>query len=388
MSIVNATFPESHTEFFTFDGMTLESGEFLGPITIAYQTYGTLSPAKDNAVLLFHAMTGNQNAAGFNPEVPGCPYWNDECQQGWWNGFIGSGCALDTDKVFVICCNYIGGCYGSTGPSSINPQTGKPYAGDFPSISLSDIVDSQLKVIEHLGIETLLMALGGSLGGYMAMDLAARHPEKVRAVAPIASAARTPVLSKVSNFEQIFAIEEDPNFNRGFYYDGEVPRKGLCLARMIANKYFVSLGVLENRAKQHILQHEDDLSGYKMKHQVESYMLYQGKKFVERFDANTYLRISEAWQNYDLIGKHGGGSLAQALAPCKDQKWLVFTINSDVCFYPEMQYEIAQALSDNGIHHQHVTVHSEKGHDAFLLEPHRFTPHIHFLANDVLKSIR
>ena len=368
--------------------MTLESGESLGPITIAYETYGELAPAADNAVLVFHALSGSQHAAGYNPDVPGCPYWTEDIHVGWWDGFIGPGRALDTNKFFVIAANYLGGCYGSTGPSSVNPATGKPYGGSFPRITMSDIVDSQLALLDHLGIKKLLAATGSSIGGMLSMDLAVRFPGRVAAVIPVGSGPKPSMLKKMLNFEQIYAIEEDANFNHGDYYDGPLPKKGLILARMISHKTFVSLDLIQQRARQHIIQEENDLDGYKMQHQIESYFLHQGKKFFSRFDANTHLRVLGAMQAFDLAEQYGAGQLFQALAPCADQHWLIFTIDSDVCFYPEEQMQLSEALKQNGIEYQHLTVHSDKGHDAFLLEPELFRPHIHFLLREVLEKSR
>ena len=376
----------SHSEFIEFDELKLAKGGRLAPYKLAYQTYGKLSPKKDNAVLVFHAMTGSQNAAGYNETLEGSDLWNEECRLGWWDGYIGAGRAFDTDRLFVICANYIGGCYGSTGPNCINPDTGKHFGGDFPTIEVSDIVDSQIPLLDHFGIDKLLLVTGGSMGGFCTTDFAVRYPDRVHAVVPIASGIQVTALNKVLNFEQIYAIEEDPNFNNGFYYEGQPPAKGLALARMIAHKTFVSLNMMESRAKQHIIQSDEDLSGYNLQHQIESYVLYQGKKFVERYDANSYLRILGAWQNFNIIESAGGGSIKKTFENCKNQQWLIFTIDSDVCFYPGSQATMAEALKDIGVPHQHVTVHSDKGHDSFLLEPYRFTPHLQFYINEMLSN--
>ena len=216
------------------------------------------------------------------------------------------------------------------------------------------------------------------------MDLAIRCPERIRAVIPIGSGAKPSVLKKMLNFEQIFAVEEDPHFNHGDYYDGPSPKKGLVLARMIAHKSFISLGVIEKRTKEHIVQEESDLAGYRIQLQLESYFLHQGKKFADRFDANTHVRTLGAMQTFNLAEKYGKGDLAAALLPCVGQHWLNFSIDSDVCFYPEEQMAITTALKENDIDYQHVTVHSDKGHDAFLLEPKLFTPHFQYLINKLL----
>ncbi len=349
---------------------------------MAYETYGELSAAKDNAILLFHAMTGAQNACGWTESVEGVEgRWTDECKQGWWDGFIGSGKALDTDRYFVICANYLGGCYGSTGPASVNPATGKRYGSAFPRVGLSDIVDSQLRLLDALGVGRLHAVLGGSIGGMLALDLAARHPERVKIVVPIASGSHTPPLQRIHNFEQIYAIESDPNFCGGDYYDGAHPDRGLALARMISHKTFISLRTLEARARDEVKQPEGHLSYYQVRHTIESYMLHQGNKFVERFDANSYLRIVEAWQSYDLAEAAGAETVAAALAVCKGLRFLIFSIDSDVCYYPEQQAEVAAALTAAGVGNMHITVHSTKGHDSFLLEPDLYTPHLVFTLN-------
>ncbi|MBK6849201.1 MAG: homoserine O-acetyltransferase [Proteobacteria bacterium] len=360
------------------DPLVLHDGRTLGPCTLAYETYGELNAARDNAVLVFHALSGHQHAAGYDPVGPDNGLWSDECHLGWWDPFIGPGRALDTRRYFVICANYLGGCYGSTGPSSLDPASGRPWGSRFPWPTLGDLVDSQLRLLDRLGIERLLATTGGSLGGMCAMELACRYPERVRCVIPIASGLRATVLSKALNFEQIFAIQEDPAFCRGDYYDGPAPQRGLALARMISHKTFVSLEVLRARARAEIVQPEDYLPTYRLQDQVESYMLHQGRKFVRRFDANSYLRISNAWQAFDLPRDRGGGDARRALAPCQGQRWLLFSIDSDVCFYPPEQAEIAEVLRALAIPLQYVTVHSDKGHDAFLLEPELFQPHISF----------
>ncbi|MCL5271449.1 MAG: homoserine O-acetyltransferase [bacterium] len=385
--------PRVETQFFTFaktpeDAFHLESGEKFGPITLAYETYGELSEAHDNAILVFHALSGSHHAAGYNPRVPGVEkLWTEEYHYGWWDDFIGPGRALDTRQYFVICANYFGGCYGSIGPSSTDPATGKPYGRRFPNLTISDVVNTPLRLLDHLGIKTLLAVMGGSLGGVMAVDLAMRYPDRVRCVVPIAAGPRATTLHKLANFEQIYAIETDPNFNYGDYYDGQGPTTGLILARMISHKYFVHLHVMEDRARDEIVQDDSDLRGYRLQHQIESYMLHQGKKFIKRFDANTYLRIVNMWQQFNLSAKTDG-NLVDALRPCRHQRFLVFSIDSDVCFWPEEQAELCEALKELDINYLYITVHSEKGHDSFLLEPELYTPNIEFLLKETYKAIR
>lgn len=381
-----------HSQYYTFadqpgDRFQLQDGSEFGPITLAYETYGTLNAERNNAILLFHALSGSHHAAGYNPKVRDAEnLWCEENHLGWWDDFIGTGRALDTQQYFVICVNYLGGCYGSTGPGTVDPDSGRPYGRKFPVVSVQDVVNSQLRLIDHLKIDTLLAVVGGSLGGMMAMDFATRFPKRVRCVIPIASGSRATTLQKLCNFEQIFAIQEDPDFQFGDYYDKQPPTKGLMLARMISHKYFVHLIVMEDRARGEIVQEDGDLKGYKLRHQIESYMLHQGKKFVRRFDANTYLRIIEMWQHFDLTDR-SGGSLVEALRPCRHHRWLVFSIDSDVCFWPEEQAEIAEALEALGATYQYITVHSYKGHDSFLLEPELFTPHISFMLREAWNGL-
>lgn len=367
------------TQFFHIhQPFNLDSGEFLETVTLAYETYGRLNAESSNAILVFHALTGSQHAAGTNPAIPGVePLWTEECVTGWWDEFIGPGKALDTDVYFVICINYLGSCYGSTGPRSINPQTGKSYGSSFPQISAEDIVRSQLLLLEHLGIHCLAAAVGGSLGGMLAILLATRFPDRVKTVIPLASGFQTTVMQRVQNFEQIVAIRNDPDFNNGDYYDGPHPKSGIILARMISHKTFVSLEVLEKRAKQEVLHQNIAGQWYELSTPIESYMFYQGKKFAERFDANSYLRIMDVWQSYSL----------EAVTPeifqaCKHQQYLVFSVDSDVCFYPEEQFAIVKALEAAEVPVKYITVHSNKGHDSFLLEPELYSPYIRFVLTD------
>ncbi|HEX7098609.1 MAG TPA: homoserine O-acetyltransferase [Acidimicrobiia bacterium] len=357
------------TRFHTLDGpFRLQKGGVLPEVTLAYELYGEISPDADNVIVVFHALTGSQHAAGWNQSVPGLAVeWTDECQLGWWDGFIGPGKAIDTNRFAVICINYLGGCYGSTGPSSIDPTTGERYASRFPSITLTDIVDSQMKLLDELGIGQVHAVIGGSVGGMMCVVAATRYPGRVNKVLPIAAGLTTSSLQVIHNFEQMFAIISDPEFKGGDYYGGPGPELGLAHARMIGHKTFVSLEAMRRRARDEVIQHED-LGGYQVGHPLESYMLHQGQKFVRRFDANTYLRVMEVWQRFDLEAEVGG-AIPELLARCRHQDWLVFTIDSDVCFYPEEQETMVNALRDADVPVRWFTVHSDKGHDSFLIEP-------------------
>ena len=377
---------QTKTQFYHFNNkespFELKCDEHLSSFTLAYEVYGELSEKKDNAVLLFHALSASQHAAGINENVDDLTVeWDKECQIGWWNEFIGPGKALDTNKYFIICANYLGGCYGSTGPGSENPETGIPYGSDFPRVSITDIVKSQIELINDLGINQLHATVGSSLGGLMAISLAAQYPNMVKNVVALASGIKTSVLQRIHNLEQITAIESDKDFSEGNYYDGRNPEKGLALARMIGHKVFISLATLERRASKEIKK-EEDSSWYQIQSSIESYMLHQGQKFVKRFDANTYLRILDAWQSFDILKESGFNNFKDMFSRCNHQNYLIFTINSDVCFYPHQQEELRKALSEGGINPMHITVHSEKGHDSFLLEPELFAPHIDYALNN------
>jgi len=379
---------EVKTKFFTFGDrkhpFVFQSKEKLDSITLAYETYGELSPAADNAVLIFHALSGSQHVAGINHAVaPAGKLWTDEMVHGWWDDFVGPGKAIDTRKFFVVCANYIGGCYGSSGPVSRNPKTRKPYGRSFPTVMVGDIVDSQVKLLDELGITKLHAVVGGSLGGMCVINFAVRYPDRVSLVIPIASGLATSIRQRIFNYEQICAIEEDKYFNSGNYYSGPRPDRGLALARMISHKTFVSLEMMEHRARQEVIRPEEDHDKwYWLSHPVESYLRGQGFKFVSRFDANTYLRIIDAWQRYDLLKDTEKKNYQSVFARCRKQKYLVFSIESDDCFHPVMQDQLCEVLRRANVSFQHITLHSEKGHDSFLLEPALYTPHIAYMLNN------
>ena len=373
------------TRFHTFaceKPLSLRGGEELGPVTLSYETHGQLSDNRDNAILVFHALSGSHHIAGHTAEVPDVgARWNEECYVGWWDRFVGPGKAVDTNRFFVVCANYLGGCYGSTGPSSVNPKTGRPYGASFPHVRAADVVDSQIHLLDHLGIEKLHAVIGASLGGLMCMSLATRYPERVGIVIPIAASLDVSPLQRIHNFEQICAIEQDPHFRGGDYYDGSAPERGLSLARMISHKAYVSLHTMENRARREVQSGDSDFSLYPMADPLESYMMHQGRKFLDRFDANSYVRIVDMWQRFDLLAEAGAASMYALFSRCRQQTYLIFSIDSDVCFYPHQQEEMARALKDAQVDNMRITVHSEKGHDSFLLEPELFTPHLSHTLN-------
>ena len=374
---------ETETKFCSLGGaenpFIMASGDRLVDAVVAYEAYGKLNAKGSNAILLFHALSGSQHAAGFTATVAGVgERWTSDCRPGWWSDFIGPGKALDTDRYFVICANYLGGCYGSTGPTSIDPATGKPYGSTFPPVRTGDVVHSQALLLDALGVTKLHAVIGPSVGGLLAINFATMFPDRVKLVVPVASGPRTTVLTRLALFEQVMAIENDPHFNGGDYPPEATPEYGLALARMISHKTFVHLDAIERRARADVKQAADQLSWFKVQHNVESYMLHQGKKFVKRFDANTYLRIIEMWLRFDPLKDAGVENYQQLFAKSKaaGHHYLVFSIDSDFCFYPEEQAELVGHLESAGVASMHITVHSSKGHDSFLLEPELYTPHL------------
>ncbi|MGA0846930.1 MAG: homoserine O-acetyltransferase family protein, partial [Luteolibacter sp.] len=310
---------DTQTHFVDFGSaqqpIVLSNGSVLPQVRIAYESLGRLNADKSNAILLFHALSGSHHAAGYNPQIEGVgKLWQDELHQGWWEGMIGPGKALDTDRFFIICANYLGGCYGSSGPACINPQTGKPWGSTFPAVSAADQVDVTRRLLDELGIGTLHAVIGPSVGGLVALTFASLHPKRVRNVICIASGFKTTVLNRLILFEQILAIENDPHFNGGDYYESSPPLYGLALARMISHKTFVHLDSIERRARRDVVQADDVLAWYRVHDQFQSYMLHQGKKFVNRFDANTYLRIIDMWSRYDATAEAGADSPREMLA--------------------------------------------------------------------------
>lgn len=360
----------------------LRDGACLSGIRVAYETWGRPNADNSNAILVFHALSGSQHLAGRNPAVEGTgTLWQEEMQDGWWQEFVGPGKALDTEKYFVLCANYLGGCYGSTGPASENPATGRPYGSAFPHVTAADQTEIAARLLDHLGIEVLHAVVGPSIGGLVAVTFATRFPKRVRNIVSIAAGYKTTNLNRLILLEQILAIENDPYFNGGDYYDSPGPLYGLTLARMISHKTFVHLDAIEKRAREEVVQPDDVLAWYRLRDKVESYIFHQGKGFVARFDANTYLRIIDMWSRYHAVTEGDAGSAYELFSRSRDagHRYLVFSIDSDFCFYPEEQAELVQHLEHAGVDVMHITAHSDKGHDSFLLEPALYTPHVAWL---------
>ncbi|MEI6633485.1 MAG: homoserine O-acetyltransferase [Chlamydiota bacterium] len=361
------------TKSFTFaappGGLALECGVTLGPVTLAYETYGTLDAERSNAVLILHALSGDAHAAGCHA---------DDTRAGWWDIMIGPGKAFDTDRYFVICANCLGGCMGSTGPSSTNPVTGRPYAMDFPVITIGDMVKAQKALVEHLGIGKLLAVAGGSMGGMEALEWVTAYPDAVRAAIPIATTSHLSAQGIAFNEVGRQAIMADPNWKGGAYYDGEPPNRGLAIARMIGHITYLSDESMRKKFGRR-LQNRVELSfDFLTDFQVESYLHHQGDIFTQRFDANSYLYITKAIDYFDLAEK-GGGSLEKALANVT-ASFLIIAFSSDWLYPAYQNKEIADALRAHNLEVSYCVLDSSYGHDAFLLESTHQTHLIsHFL---------
>ena len=354
------------TQYFTFgeapEQLVLANGQQLGPIALAYETYGELNAAKDNAILICHALSGDAHVAGYHTPADKDP--------GWWDVMIGPGRALDTDKYFVICSNIIGGCKGSTGPSSTNPQTGQPYALSFPVITIEDMVHAQRALVDHLGIEQLCAVVGGSMGGMQVLQWAVSYPERVRLVLPLAT---THCLSpQAIAFDEVGrqAIMADRDWRGGEYYGRSIPVHGLSIARMIGHITYLSDQSMHRKFGRRLQDKAEYGYEFVTDFQVESYLHYKGDSFVKRFDANSYLYITKAMDYFDLTRAYG--SLRAAFAQTK-AKFLVVSFSSDWLFPPYQSREIATALRQNDADVVYTDITTDYGHDAFLLEAERLT---------------
>lgn len=363
---MNKNLKEVKTEYFTFGGLTLESKEKFGPVTIAYETYGALNNKKTNAVLIAHALSGDAHAAGFH---------EDDKAAGWWGSMIGPGKAFDTDKYFVICSNVLGGCKGSTGPSSISPKTGKPYALDFPIITIGDMVECQKRLIDHLGISKLLTVAGGSMGGMQALSWLVKYPKNMQSVIPIATASRHSPQQIAFNEVGRQAVMADPHWKEGNYYGGSLPAKGLAVARMIGHiTYMSDLSMAEKFGRDR--KNKAEPFKFTADFEVEGYLHYRGDNFVKRFDANSYLYLTKALDNFDV----SDGKPLQDVLYGLDVRALVIAFKSDWLYPAYQSKEIAKAFKIAGIDATYCEIDSTYGHDAFLLEVEEETHLIkHFL---------
>ncbi|MDD3927247.1 MAG: homoserine O-acetyltransferase [bacterium] len=367
-------------KYYTFaerpgDELHLDCGRSLSPVTLAYETYGRLNAAKSNAILILHALSGDAHAAGRHHQ--------EDSKPGWWDNAIGPGKAFDTDKYFVICSNVIGGCQGSTGPSSLNPATDKPYGTSFPMITVRDMVRAQKRLIDHLGIETLLAVAGGSMGGMQVLEWTICYPDSVRAAIPLATTARLSAQSIAFNEVGRQAIVSDPNWNGGDYYDSAAPATGLALARMIAHITYLSDESMHNKFGRR-LQNRDNYSyDFITDFQVESYLHHQGESFIRRFDANSYLYITRAMDYFDLSSENG--SLKKALEGVK-ARFLVVSFSSDWLFPTYQSKDIVSALRKNNVDASFCEIASSYGHDAFLLEVEQLSPPVSGFLDSTFKG--
>ncbi|MDF2617405.1 MAG: homoserine O-acetyltransferase [Xanthobacteraceae bacterium] len=342
--------------------LQLDAGGVLTPFQIAYQTYGTLNAARSNAILICHALSGDQHVANVHP-VTGKP--------GWWETLVGPGKPIDTDRYFVIGTNVVGGCMGSTGPSSLNPATGAPYGLDLPILTIRDMVRAQAMLVDHLGIERLLAVVGGSMGGMQVLQWAASYPERVFAAFPIATAARHSAQNIAFHEVGRQAIMADPEWRAGRYLaDASSPRRGLAVARMAAHITYMSDSSLHRKFGRRLQDREGRTFSFDADFQVESYLRYQGEAFVDRFDANSYLYMTRAMDYFDLAADYGG-VLANAFKATKTRFCLV-SFTSDWLFTTADSRNIVHALNAAGAPVSFAEIESDKGHDAFLLDEPEF----------------
>jgi homoserine O-acetyltransferase/O-succinyltransferase len=365
------------TKYFTFaeppGTLNLESGEVLGPVTLAYETYGRLDSERSNAILVLHALSGDAHAAGF--------YRGEETVPGWWDAMIGPGKPFDTDRYFVICSNVIGGCKGSTGPSSVDPRTGKPYALEFPFVTIADMVHAQRHLIDFLRIEKLLCVAGGSMGGMQALQWVASYPERVRSAIPIATTLKHSPQQIAFNEVSRQSIMADPAWKDGNYYETGQPERGLAVARMIGHITFMSDQSMEEKFSRK-LKNDRFSFNFDANFEVEGYLHYRGANFVKRFDANSYLYITKAMDYFDLSGGKliNGGALAV--------RFLVISFRSDWLYPAYQSQEIVRQLKQKQVDATYCELKSTYGHDAFLVELEGQTTLIHHFLEKTYRGER
>ncbi len=351
------------TQFFSFGdagegGLLLDCGQRFGPITVAYQTYGQLNAGRTNAILICHALTGDAHVAGIQAE---------DGRIGWWEIMVGPGKAFDTDKYFIICSNVLGGCKGTTGPSSLNPATDQPYALDFPVITVRDMVRVQKRLLEYLGIPRLLTVVGGSMGGMQALAWSALYPDAVASAMPIATAPALTAQGIAWNEIGRRAIMADVNWNKGHYYGpGQTPPEvGLAVARMIGHVTYLSEASMELKFGRRLQNSSNYQYSFSPEFQIESYLQHQGEIFNARFDANSYLYITRAMDYFDFTDERG--NLVAAFNKTSAQ-FLLISFSSDWLYPPEQSAKMAMALEQNNFSYNYFNLESIYGHDSFLLE--------------------
>ena len=359
-----------------FDSISLDGGATLGPVDVAYETYGVLNAAKTNAILILHAFSGDAHAAGVSPET-GKP--------GWWDNMIGPGKAFDTNEYLVICSNVLGGCRGTTGPSSINPATGCPYAMSFPVITIHDMVRLQKMLVDHLGIERLLTVTGGSMGAMQALDWAVSYPDSVVSAIPIAGTARHSAQQIAFNEVGRQAIIADPDWRDGKYYGHKPPARGLAVARMVGHITYMSDDSMREKFGRRLRGKNTFGYDFDVDFEVESYLRYRGNEFVNRFDANSYLYITKAMDYFDLANSHG--SLSAAFERAK-ARFLVISFSSDWLYPSYQSQEIVRALRSRNLDVAYCELPSNYGHDAFLVDVGEQTGLMRgFLANTYERAV-
>lgn len=346
----------TETKYFKYEKpFVLESEAVLDYLEIAYETYGKLNDEKDNAILICHALTGDAHVAGYHE--------GDE-KPGWWDDMVGPGKAFDTNKYYVICSNVIGSCKGSIGPTTINPETEKPYGLAFPVITIKDMVNAQKILLNHLGISDLLCVAGGSMGGMQALQWAVSYPQFIKSCIPIATTYRHSAQQIALDEVGRQAIMADPNWNKGDYYGKEPPSRGLAVARMIGHITYMSDKSMEKKFGRNL---KKKAYGYEFtqEFEVEGYLQYRGSRFIQRFDANSYLYLTKAMDYFDL---KNNCPLAKSFSHIKNVKFLVIAFSSDWLYPPYQSKDIVKALKINGLDVTYCEISSDYGHDAFLLE--------------------
>lgn len=349
--------------FHSNEPLCLSSGEILPQVTLAYETYGTLNNARDNAILLLHALSGDAHAAGYHTA--------EDRKPGWWDAMVGPGRAFDTNKYFVICSNVLGGCKGSSGPLSINPTTGARYAADFPVVTIRDMVMAQVRLIDTLGIQELHAVAGGSMGGFQALEWMAQHPTRINTAVLLATSASHQAQAVAWNVIGRQAIMRDPKWRGGYYDITDPPCDGLAVARMIGHITYLSDVSLQHRFEKRFHAHTQPAFTLAAEFEVDAYLEHQARRFNERFDANSYIYITKAMDYWDLT--HGYPSLAAALS-CWQKPTCIISFDSDWLYPTSESVKIADAIRANGGHVDITELHSIAGHDAFLLEYEAQTP--------------
>lgn len=389
-----------------FENVKLTSGAVLPRVQVTYETYGELAPARDNAILVCHALSGDAHVAGWREADALAAGWTPEqgrewcpsdtatgnpdaapssaIKPGWWDPFIGPGKTIDTERYFVICANVLGGCSGTTGPSDTNPATGKPWGLDFPVVTIEDMVDVEALLLDHLGIDALLSVVGGSMGGMQALAWARRYPHRVRSCIAIATTWRLAAQAIAFNEVGRTAILGDPAFKFGNYYETGVPRHGLAVARMIGHITYLSDESMHEKFGRRLRDRDEHAFGFVTEFEVESYLAYQGKRFTERFDANTYLFMTKAMDYFDL--SEGAPSLTEAVEAIS-ARFLVLSFSSDWLFPTYESKEVVDALRKVGAEVSFAEIPSPYGHDAFLLEPEQQHAFVEpFLAHELAEA--